>query len=60
MFIDGNKRVAQLMANKVLIENNVGNFQISIESLEDFKELLLRFYKTGNDTELIGFMKSIV
>lgn len=60
MFIDGNKRVAQLMANKVLIENNVGNFQISIESLEDFKELLLRFYETGNDTELIGFMKSIV
>lgn len=48
------------MANKVLIENNVGNFQISIESLEDFKELLLRFYETGNDTELIGFMKSIV
>lgn len=26
MFIDGNKRVAQLMANKVLIENNIGIF----------------------------------
>jgi hypothetical protein len=60
MFIDGNKWVAQLMANKVVIENNVGNFQISIESLEDFKELLPRSHETGNDTELIGFMKSIV
>jgi len=26
MFIDGNKRVAQLIANKVLIENNIGIF----------------------------------
>ena len=39
MFIDGNKRVAQLMANKVLIENNIGIFQIPIEKLEEFKGL---------------------
>lgn len=32
MFIDGNKRVAQLIANKVLIENNIGIFQIPIWS----------------------------
>ena len=57
MFIDGNKRVAQLMANKVLIENNIGIFQIPIEKLEEFKELLIRFYETGNDTKIIGFMK---
>ena len=57
MFIDGNKRVAQLMTNKVLIEHNIGIFQIPIEMLEEFNELLIRFYETGNDTKIIGFMK---
>lgn len=57
MFIDGNKRVAQLMANKVLIENNIGIFQIPIEKLEEFKGMLLEFYETGNDEKIIKFMK---
>lgn len=57
MFIDGNKRVAQLMANKVLIENNVGIFQIPIEKLEEFKGMLIEFYETGNDVKIIEFMK---
>ena len=57
MFIDGNKRVAQLMATKVLIEHNIGIFQIPIEKLEEFKELLIDFYETGNDVKIIGFMK---
>lgn len=56
MFIDGNKRVAQLIANKVLIENNVGIFQISLEKLEAFKTLLLAFYESGDDGEIISFM----
>lgn len=57
MFIDGNKRVAQLMANKVLIENNIGIFQVPIERLEEFREMLLAFYETGNDIKIIEFMK---
>ena len=57
MFIDGNKRVAQLMANKVLIENNVGIFQIPIEKLENFKMLLIEFYESGNDENILLFMK---
>lgn len=57
MFIDGNKRVAQLMANKVLIENNIGIFQIPIEKLEEFKEKLIEFYEIGDDKKIIGFMK---
>lgn len=58
MFIDGNKRVAQLMANKVLVENNIGIFQIPIEKLEEFKEKLIQFYESGNDQTIIGFMKN--
>lgn len=57
MFIDGNKRVAQLMANKVLIENDIGIFQIPIEKLEEFRGMLIEFYETGDDIKIIGFMK---
>ena len=57
MFMDGNKRVAQLIANKILIENNVGIFQIPIEKLEEFKMLLIELYETENDTKLINFMR---
>ena len=57
MFIDGNNRVAQLMANKILIENNIGIFQIPIEKLEEFKEMLIKFYESGQDEEIINFMK---
>ncbi len=57
MFIDGNKRVAQLMANKILIENNIGIFQVPIEHLEEFKGLLIHFYETGYDAEMIAFMR---
>lgn len=57
MFIDGNKRVAQLIANKVLIENNIGIFQIPIEKLEEFREILVEFYESGDDNRIIEFMK---
>lgn len=49
MFIDGNKRVAQLMVNKILIKNDIGIFQIPIEKLEEFKMLLIEFYETNSD-----------
>lgn len=58
MFIDGNKRVAQLIANKILIQNDIGIFQIPIERLEDFKMLLIEFYETDHDGKIIEFMKS--
>ena len=57
MFIDGNKRVAQLIANKILIENDIGIFLIPIEKLEQFKILLIGFYETADDTAIIDFMK---
>lgn len=58
MFIDGNKRVAQLIANKILIQNDIGIFQIPIEKLEDFKMLLIDFYETAHDEKIIEFMKN--
>lgn len=57
IFVDGNKRVAQLITNKILLENNIGILQIPINSMEEFKSLLLRYYESGNDGEIINFMK---
>lgn len=56
MFIDGNKRVAQLIANKILIQNNIGIFQIPIEKMEEFKVMLIAYYETADDKEIIDFM----
>ncbi len=56
LFADGNKRVAQLICNKVLIENDIGIFQIPIELLEKFRALLIEFYETDNDEKIIPFM----
>lgn len=58
MFIDGNKRVAQLMANKILIENDIGIFQVPIDRLEEFKTLLIVFYESNDDSDIIKFMKA--
>ena len=56
LFIDGNKRVAQLMANKVLLNANIGIFQVPVDKTEHFKELLILFYESNNDTDIIDFM----
>lgn len=56
LFPDGNKRVAQLIANKVLIENNVGIFQIPIEKLEAFRTLLIQYYETDDNKNITDFM----
>lgn len=57
MFINGNRRVAQLIANKILIENNIGIFQVPIDNLGTFKNLLIKFYNTNNNNNIISFMK---
>ena len=57
MFINGNRRVAQLIANKILIENNIGIFQVPIDNLETFRDLLIKFYKINNNKDIISFMK---
>lgn len=58
IFCDGNKRVAQLIANKVLIENNIGILSVPVEYVYDFTGLLIKFYETNDSEELKGFLKN--
>ena len=52
MFIDGNKRVAMLFANKVMIDNGCGIISISQELQSLFYEKLIKYYETGEMDEL--------
>lgn len=58
MFIDGNKRVAQLIANKTLMENGVGILQIPVDKVALFEKNLVNFYETGNNHNLKEFLAS--
>lgn len=52
MFIDGNKRVAMLFANKIMIDNGCGIISISQELQSLFYEKLIKYYETGEMNEL--------
>ncbi len=52
MFIDGNKRVAMLFANKIMIENGCGIISIAQENQATFYEKLINLYETGDNKAL--------
>ena len=52
MFIDGNKRVSMLFANKIMIDNGCGIITISQDLQPTFYEKLIKFYESGDNTEL--------
>ena len=52
MFIDGNKRVAMLFANKIMIDNGCGIITISQDNQPTFFEKLIKFYETGDNNDL--------
>ncbi len=52
MFIDGNKRVGMLFANKIMIDNGCGIITISQENQPTFFKKLIKFYETGDNVDL--------
>ena len=52
MFIDGNKRVAMLFANKIMIDNGCGIITIAQENQSTFYEKLIKFYESGDNEDL--------
>ena len=52
MFIDGNKRVAMLFANKIMIDNGCGIITIAQEDQAVFYEKLMKYYESGNMLDL--------
>ena len=56
MFIDGNKRTAQLASNQVMIANGAGILSVPVELQLKFREMLIRFYETNNAKEISQFV----
>ena len=52
IFIDGNKRVAMLFANKIMIDNGCGIITIAQDIQPIFYEKLIKFYESGDNTDL--------
>lgn len=52
MFLDGNKRVANLVANKEMIKNGQGIITIPVEKIGDYLPLLINYYETNDNTNL--------
>lgn len=52
IFKDGNKRVATLVCNKILIESGKGIFSVPVELDGKFKTMLVKYYETNNMEEL--------
>lgn len=48
IFKDGNKRVATIIANKILIENGCGIISVPVELDGKFKSLLVDYYETND------------
>lgn len=48
MFIDGNKRVANLVANKEMIRCGQGILAIPVEKIGEYLTLLIPYYETGD------------
>lgn len=52
MFLDGNKRVANLVANKEMIKNGMGIIAVPVEKIGEYFIKLIKFYETNDYTEI--------
>lgn len=52
MFIDGNKMVGMLFANKIMIDNGCGIMTILQANHPIFFEKLIKFYESGDNVDL--------
>lgn len=52
MFLDGNKRVANLVANKELIKYGQGILSVPIEKIGEYFVMLINFYETNDYTKI--------
>ena len=52
MFLDGNKRVANLIANKEMIRNGLGILAVPVEKIGEYFTILIDFYETNDYTNI--------
>ncbi len=58
MFLDGNKRVANLVANKEMIRCGQGIIAIPIEKIGEYFVLLINYYETNDMTNIKEWIRN--
>ncbi len=56
LFYDGNKRIAMLIGNKIMIENGEGIISVVQKDIKEFYKLLVSYYETNNKCEIKRFL----
>lgn len=56
IFYDGNKRIAMLIGNKIMIENGQGIISVRQKDISEFYKLLVEYYETNNSLEIKRFL----
>ncbi len=56
MFLDGNKRVANIVANKELIRTSQGIISIPVEKIAKYLGYLINYYETNDNTKLKNWL----
>ena len=59
-FYDVNRRTGRLMMNGILLSAGCPTLNLSANRKLAFNELVMRFYETGDETEMNGFMRSCI
>lgn len=52
MFMDGNKRVANLVANKEMIKNGMGIISVPVEKIGEYFNKLIYYYESNDDKDI--------
>ena len=52
MFLDGNKRVANLVTNKEMIKNGLGIISVPVKKIGEYFIKLIKYYETNDNEEL--------
>ncbi len=56
MFLDGNKRIAMLIGNKIMIENGQGIITVAQKDIKEFYNLLVKYYETNDKSAIKQFL----
>ena len=56
MFLDGNKRVANLVANKEMIRLGQGIIAVPVEEIGTYFTKLINYYETGDNTDIKNWL----
>lgn len=56
IFLDGNKRIAMLIGNKIMIENGQGIISVNQKDIKEFYTLLIAYYETNDSTNIRQFL----